>query len=97
MVQRNGTEFDTDPSIHEMPVDNREERREQEMNKPSFDNPARSRHQREKSTIDHLVDRVYVAKPPSEDLKNARTDEDLSIEKQIRKEWDPKKGGLPIF
>ena len=25
------------------------------------------------------------------------TDEGLSIEKQVRKEWDPKKGGLPIF
>jgi len=25
------------------------------------------------------------------------TDEGLSIENQVRKEWDPKKGGLPIF
>ena len=25
------------------------------------------------------------------------TDEGLSIEKQVRKGWDPKKGGLPIF
>ena len=67
------------------------------MNKPSSDNPARRRHHREKSTIDHLVDRVYAPKPPSEDLKNPMTDEGLSIEKQVRKEWDPKKGGLPIF
>ena len=25
------------------------------------------------------------------------TEEGLSIEGQVRKKWDPKKGGLPIF
>jgi hypothetical protein len=67
------------------------------MNKRSLDNPARRRHHREKATIDHLVDQVYAPKPAAEDLKGSTTDEGLSIEKQVRKEWDPKKGGLPIF
>ena len=67
------------------------------MNKRSPDNPARRRHHREKATIDHLVDQVYTPKPPAEDLKESTTDEGLSIENQVRKEWDPKKGGLPIF
>jgi hypothetical protein len=67
------------------------------MNKRSPDNPARRRHHREKATIDHLADQVYAPKPATEDLKGSTTDEGLSIEKQVRKEWDPKKGGLPIF
>jgi hypothetical protein len=67
------------------------------MNKRSSDNPARRRHHRKKSTIDHLVDRVYAPKPASEDVKDARTADGLSIENQVRKEWDPKKGGLPTF
>ena len=49
------------------------------------------------AAIDHLVDQVYTPKPPTEDLKDSTTDEGLSIENQVRKEWDPKKGGLPIF
>ena len=67
------------------------------MNKRLPDNPAVRRHQREKGTIDHLVDQVYAPKPVAGDLKNSTTDEGLSIEEQVRKEWDPKKGGLPIF
>ena len=67
------------------------------MNKQSPDHPARRRHHREKATIDHLVDRVYAPKPGAEDLKGSITDEGLSIEEQVRKEWDPKKGGMPIF
>jgi hypothetical protein len=30
-------------------------------------------------------------------LKDSTTEEGLSIEEQVRKEWDPKKGGLPVF
>jgi hypothetical protein len=67
------------------------------MNKRSPDNPAHRRHHREKATIDHLVDQVYTPKPATEDLKGSTTDDGLSIENQVRKEWDPKKGGLPIF
>ena len=67
------------------------------MNKRSPDNPTRRRHNRDKATIDHLVDRVYVPKAENKNLKESTTDKGLSIEKQIRKEWDPKKGGLPIF
>jgi hypothetical protein len=67
------------------------------MQKRSRDNSARRRHNREKATIDHLVDQVYEPKPTTEDLKGSTTDEGLPIEEQVRKEWDPKKGGLPIF
>ena len=67
------------------------------MNKRSSDNPARRRHNRDKATIDHLVDRVYAPNDEGKDLKGSTTAEGLSIEKQVRKEWDPKKGGLPIF
>jgi hypothetical protein len=70
--------------------------RRREMKKRSPD-PARRRHHREKATIDHLVDQVYAPKPAAEDLKDSTTEEGLSIEEQVRKEWDPKKGGLPIF
>ena len=67
------------------------------MNKRSPDNPARRRHHGEKATIDHLVDQGYAPKPAAKDLKDSTTDKGLSIEEQVRKEWDPKKGGLPIF
>ena len=67
------------------------------MNKQSSDNPAHRRHNREKATIDHLIDRVYAPKAEGDNLKGSTTDAGLSIEKQVRKEWDPKKGGLPIF
>jgi hypothetical protein len=67
------------------------------MNGRSPDNPTRRRHHREKATIDHLVDRVYAPEAEGENLKDPTTNEGLSIEKQVRKEWDPKKGGLPIF
>ncbi|MBV8935748.1 MAG: hypothetical protein JO320_07700 [Alphaproteobacteria bacterium] len=68
------------------------------MDNRSPDNPTRRRHHREKATIDHLIDRVYTPKPAAEDLKDSTTDDGLSIEHQVRKEWDPKKGGgLPIF
>ena len=67
------------------------------MNKRSLEKMARRRHRREKSTIDHLTDKVYASKPPVKDPKEATTDQGLPIEGQVRKKWDPKKGGLPIF
>jgi hypothetical protein len=44
-----------------------------------------------------LADKVYRPEPASKDLKEAMTDRGLPIEEQVRKKWDPKKGGLPIF
>jgi hypothetical protein len=57
------------------------------------------RHLREKATIDHLVQDVY--KPKAADKKyrehNPTTSSGLPVEDQVRKEWDPRKGGLPVF
>jgi hypothetical protein len=57
------------------------------------------RHVREKATIDHLVE--GVSKPPAPEEKHPEhsptTSTGLPIEDQVRKEWDPRKGGLPTF
>jgi hypothetical protein len=54
---------------------------------------------REKATIDHLVQDAY--KPKSVDKKhrerNPTTSSGLPVEDQVRKEWDRRKGGLPVF
>jgi hypothetical protein len=56
------------------------------------------RHVREKATIDHLV-HGYKAKAPDErhTEHSSATSTGLSVEDQVRKEWDPRKGGLPTF
>ena len=58
------------------------------------------RHVREKATIDHLVQDVYEPKVPEEEEHTTRsptTSSGLPVEDQVRKEWDPRKGGLPTF
>jgi len=57
------------------------------------------RHVREKATIDHLVQDVYKPKPPDERhaSHSPTTSTGLPVEDQVRKEWDPRKGGLPTF
>jgi hypothetical protein len=40
---------------------------------------------------------VYEDQPAEERLQNSTTDSGLPVEEQLRKEWDPKKGGLPTF
>jgi hypothetical protein len=73
------------------------------MSKPSADkstqneNPAQRRHRREKATIDHLVGEVHEKKPPEGHVQSPMTNSGLPVEEQVRKEWDPTKGGLPIF
>jgi hypothetical protein len=60
----------------------------------------RRRHVREKSVIDHLAKRMFQSKPaPPEDpaTHNAKTETGLPVEEQVRKKWNPKKGGLPTF
>jgi hypothetical protein len=61
----------------------------------------RRRHVREKSVIDHLADKVFEpcngAHPDGESQQSPTTDTGLPVEQQVRKEWDPQKGGLPIF
>jgi hypothetical protein len=67
------------------------------MNRSSADNPNRRRHRREKATIDHLVDRVFEPEPGEQRQQPGTTEDGASVEEQVRKEWDPRKGGLPIF
>jgi hypothetical protein len=57
------------------------------------------RHVREKATIDHLVQDVYEPKAPDEKHtdRSPTTSTGLPVEDQVRKEWDPRKGGLPTF
>jgi hypothetical protein len=57
------------------------------------------RHVREKATIDHLVQDVYRPKPADEKRSGngPTTSSGLPVEDQVRKEWDPRKGGLPTF
>jgi hypothetical protein len=57
------------------------------------------RHVREKATIDHLGQNVYKPKPSAEKhaSQSSTTATGLPVEDQVRKEWDPRKGGLPTF
>jgi hypothetical protein len=64
-------------------------------------NATKRRHVRDKSVIDHLARELYHSKPEPASEKttgpSGTTDTGLSVEDQVRKEWDPKKGGLPTF
>jgi hypothetical protein len=56
------------------------------------------RHVRDKSVIDHLAEKVFeTTGSPDPEPQSATTGTGLPVEEQVRKEWDPKKGGLPIF
>jgi hypothetical protein len=69
--------------------------------RPITDEATRRRHVREKSVIDHVARDLF--KPPLEqaagmsDHSKSTTDTGLPVEEQVRKEWDPSKGGLPTF
>jgi hypothetical protein len=60
---------------------------------------AQRRHVREKATIDHLVRDVYETEAPDEKHteRSPTVSTGLPVEDQVRKEWDPRKGGLPTF
>jgi len=71
---------------------------------PMANDPAktRRRHVREKSVIDHLARELFEPKPEAAPTDGTAppgpvTETGLSVEEQVRKEWDPSKGGLPIF
>ena len=67
------------------------------MTNTSNDKASRKRLKRDKATIDHLADKLYEPKRAEGHKQNSTTDSGLPIEEQVRKEWDPKKGGLPTF
>ena len=60
---------------------------------------AQRRHVREKAIIDHLVRDVCELQAPDETYAehSPTTSTGLPVEDQVRKEWDPRKGGLPTF
>jgi hypothetical protein len=60
---------------------------------------AQRRHVRDKATIDHLVRDVYEPEAPDEKhtVRSPTTSTGLPVEDQVRKEWDPRQGGLPVF
>jgi len=61
----------------------------------------RRRHLRDKDVIDHLAREMYTPKSVNVGKKpptaSPTTSTGLSVEEQVRKKWDPRKGGLPIF
>ena len=63
--------------------------------------PNQRRHVREKSVIDHLARKLYEPKPAAEKKEDTNlsptTSTGLPVEDQVRKEWDPRNGGLPTF
>jgi hypothetical protein len=53
---------------------------------------------REKIVIDHLANEVFdPATTGGPAVQDSKTSTGLPVEKQVRKEWNPKKGGLPTF
>lgn len=57
----------------------------------------RKRHVREEATIDHLVRLVYAKSKETGMIHPPVTASGLSVEEQVRKEWQPGPGGLAIF
>jgi hypothetical protein len=68
-----------------------------EMANTSNDKASQKRHKREKATIDHLAEKLFEPKPEEGHVQKPTTDSGLPVAEQVRKEWDPKKGGLPTF
>lgn len=58
------------------------------------------RHVREKAVIEHLADKVFDPTATADDghvVQNPATPTGLPVEEQVRKKWNPRKGGLPTF
>ncbi len=54
-------------------------------------------HRREKAAIGHLAGSVPNGAPANGRVHSATTSTGLVVEDQIRKAWQPRDGGLPIF
>lgn len=68
------------------------------MNGAAADNSNRRRNQHEKTTIDHLVGRVFDPNGQQPVQQSGTTAAGAPVEEQVRKEWNPRKdGGLPTF
>jgi len=55
------------------------------------------RHVREKATIDHLVRAVYERAGEGRTIHEPYTLSGLSVEEQVRKQWQNGMGGLALF
>jgi hypothetical protein len=57
------------------------------------------RHVREKTVIDHLAEKMFEPSPADDGhtVQKSTTSTGLPVEGQVRKEWNPRKGGLPTF
>jgi hypothetical protein len=66
---------------------------------PNASERAQQRHTRDKSIIEHVARNVPKPKVPDNKPKRSpTTSTGLPVEDQVRKEWDPRKGGgLPTF
>lgn len=68
------------------------------MDKRSLEKRARRRLRRDRAVIDHLVDHGIDGEFPRGRVHSPTTAGGQPVEEQVRKKWDPKKGGgLPIF
>jgi hypothetical protein len=67
------------------------------MDQRSIEKQLRRWHRRDKVIIDHLTGDLDKARPSNGRLHSPTTDSGLPVEGQIRKEWDPMTGGLPVF
>jgi hypothetical protein len=54
------------------------------------------RHIREKTVVSDAAKGVQTV-PGDRQVKSSRTTTGMPVQEQVRKEWNPKKGGLPIF
>jgi hypothetical protein len=61
---------------------------------PNAPEPAQQRHTRDKSIIDRVARNVPKKVPDNKQPKRSpTTSTGLPVEDQVRKEWDPRKGG----
>ena len=67
---------------------------------PKSSDRTKRRQVREKAVIEHLAKRLYEPTAPGDGEQTAHsptTATGLPVEEQVRKEWNPRRGGLPIF
>ena len=66
---------------------------------PKSPDRMKRRRVREKAVIDHLADKVFDPAASIDEQVNhsPTTSTGQSVEEQVRKEWNPHKGGLPIL
>lgn len=68
------------------------------MDQRSIEKHLRRWHRRDKATNDHLVGELDRDRSPGGRVHSPTTGSGLPVEGQIRKEWDPARGGgLPVF